>query len=772
MKRKLLISCVLLTFCSAFLIAQNKGKIILVSQNQITYDKLDSGDKLYARSAFQSFVGNLTLLDEVTVRTEANDSSLRKVQKQSQIDAGKGLGSEDSAYASDQSSKADLRIEISLVKYKTGYKLEYTASNIETMEIVSSAVSENYFVLEEIDLETDKLSYAAMKALYGKGFISQIPYSVEVQLTHAEDTSENYKKYILELTEQIENSREELEKIREKNQTAEERAETLRKEQALQQKIQAAENARRKTEEQLRKYQEEIEKAAKQEAELKTLAEQQRSDLAKRFQEKIKQSQAQQDILNKELVQGLSLEKRIELIETDRQILSDLEAQLISQINGNTEYLNDKMNNEIDEIYGEPWRLAETDAKGNPTDKARKYRDSKVKKVQEKYERLKTDSNNDLKTAYVTSINAYEKQIDEGIKNLEETEFVYRSFEKGSQLVVSVGDYDGEKCNWTVTPSFDMKETDLITNVPDLTLLKSTVSYKDIAGKNPVEYNGSNDREYAEYMDAAELADLCFRTSTPYIYGILTLKVKYNSIYGDYRLVFNQFTLKRMEDNKIVANYTLDDFNSAIRGSLSEKNKSEKQKDKEVQDALKRQEKENRQKKQEAQRKEQHVQAKGLLASIIDYWTPNMRQKSGYSFCATADPFGLAGNMEIRINLATDSIWYIPMIIGMDNFDKQDNFSFGIGVGTSVNVGCFRAYSDLDLIGGVLAEDPLPAVKASVGSDEDLGNLRLASRSGMDIILGGVSLGFFVNSEIRIGKDQLKFCRMYESLGLSIGYSF
>ncbi len=772
MKRKLLITCVLFTFFSAFLVAQTKGKVILVSQNQSTYEKLDASDKLYARSAFQSFVGNLTLLDEVTVRTEANDSSLRKIQKQSQIDAGKGLGSEDSAYASDQSSKADLRIEISLVKYKTGYKLEYTASNIETMEIVAGSSSEAYFALEQIDLETDKLSYAAMKALYGKGFISQIPYSVEVQLTHAEDTSDNYKKYILELTEQIDSSREELEKIRKENQTAEERAETLRKEQALQQKIQAAENARRKTEEQLRKYQEEIEKAAKQEAELKALAEQKRSDLAKKFQEKIRQSQEQQDTLNKELIQGLSLEKRIELIEADRQILSDLEAQLISSINGNTDYFDEKMNKEIDDIYAEPWRLAETDANGNPTEKARKYRDSKVKKIQDKYEKLKTESNNDLKTSYVTSINAYEKQIDEGIKDLEETQFVYRSFEKGSQVIVSVGNYDGEKCNWTVTPYFDMKETDLITNIPDLTLLQCTVSYKDIAGKEPVEYNGKNDSEYAEYMDAAELADLCFRTSTPYIYGILTLKVKYNSVYGDYRLVFNQFTLKRMEDNKIVANYTLDDYNSAVRGSLSVKNKTEKQKEKESQEAQKRQEKEERQKKQETQRQEQHVQAKGLLASIIDYWTPNMRQKAGYSFCASTDPFGLAGNVEVRINMSTDSIWYIPMTIGYDNFDQMDNFSFGIGIGTSVNFGCFRPYADLSIIGGILADSSSTSVKRSSSDDDLIGNLRLASRSGLDIVIGGVSLGMFVNSEVRFGEGNANFLRAYESVGISFGYYF
>lgn len=172
MKNRFLLAFIFTSLFSGILTAQSKSTVILVSQDSAVFEKLDANEKLYARSAFQSFVGNLTLLDDVTVRTESNDASLRQVQKKSQIEASSGLGSVDSAYASDLASKADLRIVLSLVKYNTGYKLEYSASKIETMQIVSGASSESYFQLEEIDNEIDKLSYNAMKSLYEKGYIS------------------------------------------------------------------------------------------------------------------------------------------------------------------------------------------------------------------------------------------------------------------------------------------------------------------------------------------------------------------------------------------------------------------------------------------------------------------------------------------------------------------------------------------------------------------------------------------------------------------------
>lgn len=744
-----------------------RSVVILVSQNQAAYDKLDVNDKLYARSAFQSFVGNLTLLDDISVRTESNDSTLREIQKQSQIDAGKGLAGEDSAYASDMASKATLRIELSLVKYKKGYKLEYSASNIETMQIVCGGSSDTYFEIDNIDVETDKLSYSALKALYGKGYVSSIPYAVEVQLTHSEDTWENYTDYIKELEQQIEENRKELEKINKDNLSSEEKAEAIRQEQALQLKILAAENAKRKTEEQLRKYEEEKEKALKQEQELKALAEQKRNDLAKKFSDKIKQSQEQQDKLNKEITQGLSLEKRIEIIETDRKTLDELEAQLIAQIEKNASDLEAKRDAEIDEIEAEPWRLAETDSSGRPTDKARKYRDSKITKVEEKYAKLISDSNNDLKGAYAQVIATYEKQIADGIADLESTEFVYRSYEKGSKLVVTVGNYDGIKYNWAVVPVFNMQDTEYITNIPDVSLLSCTVSYKDVTGKNPVEYDGKNETAYNDYMDSVELADICFRTSTPFIYGILKLKVKYNETYGDYRLVFNGFTLKRMEDNLVVADFSLSDYNAAVRGVHAEQNKTEKQKEKEKAETQKRQEKEAKQKTQEIQRQEQHKAAQSILSSFINYWTPNFKQKNIVSIDTNIDVLSGNANVDLRAVVGGGSIFYYMISCGIDDFLGYENTSVGLGIGTSLNFGCFRPYTEGRVGFGIKEEKK----KTSSDKDVDITNFRWGTRSGVDLVAGNYLLGFFMDYEGRVG-ERIEGTQNFVSFGLSLGYSF
>ncbi len=755
MKNRFLLAFIFTSLFSGILTAQSKSTVILVSQDPAIFEKLDANEKLYARSAFQSFVGNLTLLDDVTVRTESNDASLRQVQKKSQIEASSGLGSEDSAYASDLASKADLRIVLSLVKYNTGYKLEYSASKIETMQIVSGASSESYFQLEEIDNEIDKLSYNAMKSLYGKGYISQIPYSVEVQLTHAEDTSENYTKYILELTEQIEGSRQELDNIRKENMTAQEKAEARRKEQAIQQKIQAAENAKRRTEEQLRKNREETQKAERQRAELKALSDQKRNDLAKKFEEKIRQSQEQQLKLNKEITQGLSLEKRIALIEEDRQVLDELEAQLIANANGSNLILEKQMQDEIDAINNEPWRLAETDANGRPTEKAKKYRESKVKKVRDKYEAMISQTNNELKGVYIDAINTYKKQIDEGVKDLEASSFVYRSYEPGSALEVTVGNYDGGKFNWTVTPAFHMEETTHISNIPDLSGLKCTVNYKEITGRSPVEYNGTNEDAYSEYLDLAELADLCFRTSTPYIYGTLVVKVKYNPTYGDYRLVFNQFTLRRMEDNQIVADYSLNDYNSVIRGTVS--------------DSPKQTERQQKQQKKETERQQQHTQAQGILSSFINYWTPNMKQKCGFnmngSLCVS--PFTINSsqlvreNLDFRLYFGGNGGLYYALGFAFDDFDMYDYFSGHFGIGTSINFGCFRPYGDMYLGYGSIMDSYY----------EGYGNVRFGVRAGMDVVLGGYSFGIFINEENRTG-GIYDDSRHFESVGLSLGFCF
>lgn len=548
---------------------QNKNIVVLVGQDSEKYNRLSQSEQLYARSALQTFVENLTLINGISVRTDYNDAVLRQVQKKSQVDASKGLGSEKSAYASDLVSKADLFINFSLARYKQGYKLEYSASEIESLKIISSS-SSIYFQIEKISEETDKLSYTALRDLNAKGFIQSVPYNVRLQLNHESDSSANYAKYISDLAKQIEKDTAELERIKSENQEKAASLEEVRKEQALRLKIQAAENARKKTEESLKRQQDEIEKQKKQAEELKSLTEQKRNALALKFEETIKKSQEQQQKLNKELGQGLSIEKRAELIENDRQTLNELLSQLNQKKHDNEQELYKKLNAEIQMINDEPWQLGQLDGSGKPTQNAVAFKNAKIQKVINKYGALIADTNSNLDAAFLPAINSYNKQISDGIKDLEKTDFVYRSYESGSPLRIAVGDYNGATHEWPVSIAFNMKETNLIKNIPDLSFVYCKISYKGVTGKASIDFNGTNEAEYSDYIDDVQLADLCFRTDTPYVYGELHLKAKYDLVTGTWSLLFNRFDIKKMEDQRLVSTVTGVQYKKQSKAHLAE----------------------------------------------------------------------------------------------------------------------------------------------------------------------------------------------------------
>lgn len=218
--------------------------MLLVSQNHTQYDKLTSEEQLYARSALQMLIGNLTLIDEISVRTDTNDTALRQVQKKSQIEASMGLAALNSAYASNAGAKADIHIEFALVKYAGSWKLSYTASDIERLTIlfVKESVS---FPLEQIDTETDRLSFTLLENLSKRDFIPPIPFSIKSQLLHEADSEENFKKYIAEYESRSLDLQKQLDSLQKQAVTAEEHMRNESSERALRLKLEMAERKKR-----------------------------------------------------------------------------------------------------------------------------------------------------------------------------------------------------------------------------------------------------------------------------------------------------------------------------------------------------------------------------------------------------------------------------------------------------------------------------------------------------------------------------------------------
>ena len=126
------------------------------------------------------------------------------------------------------------------------------------------------------------------------------------------------------------------------------------------------------------------------------------------------------------------------------------------------------------------------------------------------------------------------------------------------------------------------------------------------------------------------------------------------------------------------------------------------------------------------------------------------------------DVLSLKSNADCRLVIGGGNFCYLVLSGGFDNFDGVENLSLGLGLGTSFNFGCFRPYSDISLCGGVVANS---------NHREDDKNLRFSTRSGLDINIGSLVLGSFVNFEIR-ADDIRSDLRHYETIGFSLGYSF
>lgn len=285
--------------------AQENNLVLLISQKQNNLNQLNSEEKLYSKSLLQTLIGDLTLIKEITIRTENNDSSLRLIQKKSQIEAAQGLGSEISYYQSDLVSKADLDLSVNLVKYKPGWKIEYAVSNIESMNIIAAGKSENYFQLENIDIETDKISYSILNELQKRGYISPISYNIKMQLLHEADTEENYKRYISEYKERSLELQNELDALKKKNISAEERVRAEIEERSIKLKIEMTERKKALLESNEKNRQAEKELANLRKRQIAELTEKQRNE----FQITLSNLEAKRSEILKESAKTLSLKK-------------------------------------------------------------------------------------------------------------------------------------------------------------------------------------------------------------------------------------------------------------------------------------------------------------------------------------------------------------------------------------------------------------------------------------------------------------------------------
>ena len=202
--KKRILSLIVFSFILLSGFAQSKELILKVTLDEKKYSSLDQNSKAFVSSAYMKCLQDFTMVPEISLRTSDIDNELREIQKQSQIDAATGLGSENSAYAADKGSRADLVLNISLANAgNNNYQFICTISEIETMNLIISESSERLPIAELTkDQVVDGFVYKILTALNKRNYISEISSDVRNQLLHLDSSEESFRKYVQDYTRQ------------------------------------------------------------------------------------------------------------------------------------------------------------------------------------------------------------------------------------------------------------------------------------------------------------------------------------------------------------------------------------------------------------------------------------------------------------------------------------------------------------------------------------------------------------------------------------------
>lgn len=533
-----------LLFTSSCVFAGEKELVLLVSHNSTSFTALSSAEQQYARSALHSFIGNLTQIDEIAVRTDENDAVLRQIQKKSQLEAAVGLRALEAAYENDAGAKAALYIAFSLVKSASGWKLSYTASDIERQTILFADEASG-LSWEQIETETDRLSFSALDNLRRRGFISLIPNRVRVQLLHEEDTEENFRKYIAEYASQALSLQRQLDALQKEAFTAEERVKKEQEEQSLRLKLEIASQKKAQMEEAEKSRKAEAERERNRQTEMAALTEKQRNE----FMEKLSVLEGKRTELLKQSVQTLPLKKRIELIETDRKNLSTLKRELEAGVLESNAYYDGEKQKKLAAKMREPWGIADLSG-GKPTKEAQNGRKRELAEIAKEWDEKKHAAEKEIRSSVQTALQRYENALAASLAGLEATDFSYTSLDTGERHIqVQVDEYDGAKKNWFVHTTADFSDIPLL-RLPYQNMPTVQIRYADMTG---MQIPSARDVvAYKEYRERVEWADRYFRTQVPYLYATLSLRVQYDEKKHVYKARYTAFSITKMENQQVI----------------------------------------------------------------------------------------------------------------------------------------------------------------------------------------------------------------------------
>ena len=138
-KKSILITCFFFFFLCFVFSRTNSSLVIKVSLDKKYDSFLKENEKTLFNSAYMRGLQDLTIVQEISIRSDEIDKKLRQIQKQSQIDAMVGLVNEDEAYSADKGTRADLSMDFILNTVgKDKYQIVCTVSEIEEMKVLTT----------------------------------------------------------------------------------------------------------------------------------------------------------------------------------------------------------------------------------------------------------------------------------------------------------------------------------------------------------------------------------------------------------------------------------------------------------------------------------------------------------------------------------------------------------------------------------------------------------------------------------------------------------
>lgn len=520
--------------------AQNISLDSLVVRVELDDSKLNKNEQSYVDSAFDVFIENLTLYSSIRVKTDKIDETSRELQTESLVNAYTGHGTEDNTYEIDRSSMAKLLLLLNVKKINGEYQLSCSISHIEKSEIIGKVLSNKVIINDLASKGINNLSYKTLNNLVKNGFIKELTYDAISQLQHEDNTALNVQNYINTLNKQSEDTRKELEKLLKSNASEAQKIENENEALALQLKLEMLEKKKTLQEEQLKIKQQEDGINRRREVELDAMNKKQKDE----FLNAIKDLNSMTEEIRNKTIEELQFDKRIELIETDKKRLVGLHSDLNTLVLQGNQAYESQMNSEIEELNSSPWRNAETDANDNPTEIAIKNRENKKTIIEEKYRKLQFKMENELRISFRPELKKYSLKIENSIKELEDKEFIIRSIDKYNNfLTINVAKFDGEKYSWEIESNFRIPTMKKL-KISNVILPNTEITYKMMTGKKPDKNQGD------EYLNTTDLMDLYFRTSVPYIFSELKLKIKYDTENDIYIPSIKSFNIYKTEKSK------------------------------------------------------------------------------------------------------------------------------------------------------------------------------------------------------------------------------